>query len=204
MSSITEVSKILSLDLKDIPVNKRKIAKDDVREFLLNEVLRAVGDGKSPVSGEGSFKRLTKPYADGEKQGSRLPNLELEGDMLQALKTKNKKGSDISIHIKGSQAPKADGHNQLSSEAKSWAALNNRTKYKRRFIPADNQTFKRTIMKGIDSILSEYRESQKDGPTGKIEKVTQIKKGGAAIEISDLFKDEALEALLIKELSKVR
>ena len=134
MSSVTEVSKLLKLDFTDIPKSKERAARKEVSDFVINSILREVGNGKSPVEGE-KFRKLTKPYAKKEHGGRRLPILELEGDMLEALEVKTTgKPNEIEIGIFGSsQAPKADGHNQLSREAKNWAAATKRVKYKRRF-----------------------------------------------------------------------
>ena len=40
---------------------------EDVGNFLINETLRYVRSGFSPVKGEGKFQQLNKEYADEEK-----------------------------------------------------------------------------------------------------------------------------------------
>lgn len=208
MSNVTEVVKTLSLDLSNIPRSKRKEAKDEVSDYLLNEVLRSVNDGISPVKGEGRFRILTNDYAKGEKAGVRTANLELEGDLLNALKVENKRGNDIEIGVRGKEAPKADGHNQISGEAKAWARRTGRTKYKRRFIPDDNQDFSSGIKKGISNILDEYRVDPAEEilnrisfPVGEVSNVAQTEVG-TGITVNDLFSDESIEGLLNDALGR--
>ena len=128
MSNVTAVTKLVALDLTDIPNDKRKAAKTAVGNYLVESILREVGNGKSPVEGE-TFKKLGKEYAKKEHGGRRLPILELEGDMLAALKSENKSGDNIEVGITGVEAPKADGHNQISAEAKAWASKTDRVQH---------------------------------------------------------------------------
>jgi hypothetical protein len=202
MSNVTKVTKLLSLDLTDIPSDQHKEVKRRVGNYVVNEILRSVGNGKSPVEGE-RFEKLTKEYADKEHGGRRLPILELEGDMLSALKAENKKGGGIEIGIKGSQAPKADGHNQISQEAKSWARETGRTQYKRRFIPDDKQKFIEPIRKGIKNILDRYRDLTPEEVLASVEEVTvgtissvAETPDRVAVSVDDFFSDDVIEELL--------
>lgn len=211
MSNVTEVIKTITLDLSDIPKTQHKKAKKEVGNYLVNEILRSVGNGKSPVEGE-AFKKLTKEYAKKEHGGRRLPILELEGDMLAQLKAKNTTGAKdkIDVGITGKEAPKADGHNQLSGEAKRWAARTERQEYKRRFIPSEKQKFKSSIRNGIDDILSGFRVTpeEREGEEIKIEVQTATpstalpEESPEAISITstDLFSDEIIEELLAEAL----
>lgn len=212
MSNVTEVSKILELDLSNIPREERAKAKKEVGDYLVNQILREVGNGNSPVKDEGRFKKLTKKYAKSEKGGSTLANLELDGDMLEALKSENKAGNKIWTGIKGSQAPKADGHNQISDEAKAWASRTDRTKYKRRFIPDEGQTYTPKIMKGIDEILSGYRVTP-EGEEETTERVITTRQATrvtteaettetTSVSVNEFFTDDILEQLLLEELKK--
>ena len=212
MSNVTEVVKTVSLDLSDVPPEKKKEAKSEVRDYLLNEVLRAVGNGKSPVEKE-KFKILTKEYAKKEHAGRRLPILELDGDMLAALKTKNLRGDDIEIGIRGGQAPKADGHNQISGEAKAWARRTSRTEYKRRFIPDDNQKFKLGIRKGIEEIIEGYRVREEEieeeevevreiGRPIEDEVITTPETTAISLGVNEFFSDDLIEQLLLDALRR--
>lgn len=199
MSAVTKVVKELTLDLSDIPRGQRKEAKEKVGNFIVNEILRDVATGRSPVEGEGKFKRLQKDYADEEHGGRRTAILELEGDMLAALKSQNKRGDKIEIGIKGSQAPKADGHNQISEEAKAWAKRTDRTQYKRRFIPDEKQVFKKRIRDGVNEILAGYKvieEEPTETRTIRRPEVQATTPNNTSVASNDFFSDDIIESLL--------
>lgn len=202
MSNVTSVLKTLTLDLTDINGKQNiKDAKEEVGEYIVNEILRETAKGKSPVEGEPRFRDVQPDYAKEEKGGNKRANLRLEGDLMQALKFILEKGADISIGVKGSQAPKADGHNQISEEAKAWAKKTDREKYKRRFIPDEGQDFTDKIMKGVNSILDDYRESADtlDRPDFETTAETPDK---STVELSNFFSDDAIERLLLDALTR--
>lgn len=205
MSNVTEVATTLALDLSRIPKEEVNDAKTDVAEYIVNEILRATSKGKSPVKGE-TFKTLTEAYADKEKGGSKRPNLRLEGDMMDDLGYTLLRDNLVKIGIEGSQAPKADGHNQISEEAKQWSSKTGREKYKRRFIPAEGQEFKANILSGIQGILDSYRTEPIsegveiiDSPStsGSFETVDAI-----GVDINNIFNDTNLELFLLDALQK--
>ena len=75
---------LLDLDdygLRDVPNENKEAAKIEVAAFLLNEALRDMSNSTSPVKGEGRFRALDSDYAQREKGGARLSDLELEGDL---------------------------------------------------------------------------------------------------------------------------
>lgn len=176
----SKLVKKLVLDLEGIPLSDRNDAKDDVGDFLINEVIRHLERGKSPVQGE-TFKKLTKEYADNEKQGNRTPNLNLEGDLREATDYKRISGG-IEYGTYGSkEADKADGHNQLSGKAKSWASKKDFPK--RRYIADKKQVLKRSISSGIEKILDSYRVDEQELEIEEIEASEQV----TEISVSDLF-----------------
>ena len=71
---MNKLSKQVSLNLDKIPDNKKEKVKREIGEFIVGEILERVSKGKSPVKGQGSFKILSKNYADAEKGGDRNPN----------------------------------------------------------------------------------------------------------------------------------
>ena len=210
MSNVTKVIKEITLDLENIPFNAQSEAKKEVGDYIVNEILREVADGRSPVQGESKFQRLDKKYAKKEKGGQMLANLELEGDLLSALKFTDLGADRIEIGVRGKEAPKADGHNQLSFEAKNWAR---QKKFpKRRFIPDDNQSFKKNIMREVDSILQSYRvetvqPSQpkqsifNSGNEIKID-TTVSQPSQTSIDINNIFTDENLFDTLLKQVGR--
>lgn len=130
--------------------DKKKKAKalEEITSYVQEQVLSFIGEGKSPVSGE-SFKKLSSAYAKKMKHGDSTPNLDLYGDMLDALSVKEDKGV-ISLQIEGDQAEKADGHCKLTGRENDIP--------RRRFIPGEGQTFRKEIMTGIKNIISDYAD----------------------------------------------
>ena len=179
--------------LSNVPDNQRDKAKQDIADYLKNEVIRSVTKGTSPVEGEGRFKILDPDYARHNKGGVMTANLQLEGDLLDSFFTRPSQGPFIEVGHTGSQVPKADGHNQLSSKAKTWAQEMGFPK--RRYIPDDNQKYSKKITSEIESIISEYvpiegtefRDIEADSVIETTEQVT--------ITASNLFDDDAITAL---------
>lgn len=152
MANLEELQqKEIELDLSNVPRDQRSAAKEAVGNFILDEILTRLADGTSPVTGRG-FKQLDKAYADKMKDGDRTPNLELDGDLKDALNFKNSQKGIIVGIMSADQRPKADGHNNLSGDSKL---------PQRRFIPADDQSFTSSIMKEIPNIIAEF-ETQKE------------------------------------------
>lgn len=134
---------------------KLKIASD-VGDFLLEQILLAANEAKSPVSGE-RFPVLSKEYKK-KKIAEGLggsPNLTYEGDLLDAI-TFKPTAKGIEIGWWGDQAGKADGHANFSGRSKL---------PQRRLLPDEGQTFKRPIQSEIEAIIAEEIEkyqSKKD------------------------------------------
>lgn len=149
---VDEVSKEIKLNLSGIPDDQHDDLKEEIGQFVVNEILRNVAQGKSPVKGE-SFKKLSLKYAQEQKQGRRTPNLNLEGDMLAALKF-DPTPAGIKVGIFGDEADKADGHNKHHG--------NNKSLPRRRFIPKGYQNFKPEITNEIKSILKEAKEDARE------------------------------------------
>jgi hypothetical protein len=134
---------------RNIPRTKIKEAREAVKEFVLEKVLSYVADAKSPVSGESWKASLDPEYAKKKKavSGSSKANLELYGDMLDALDIRIQGNKLILLVDDPSQAGKSDGHNNFSGESKL---------PQRRFIPEEGQKFKSDIERGIDEVISQF------------------------------------------------
>ena len=199
-----KLEKEIVLDLTGIPVNKRKEAKEDVAEFILTEAFNLIAQGKSPVKGVRKFKSLSKEYADNEKQGRRVANLELEGDLLEAFDVVNSK-LGVRMQIADGQHEKAQGHNQLDQRSKTWAK---NTKFPRRqFFPDKKEDLKPKIMDGVENILEgfrqeavEFQEPVLTTPGGLVITPGVITSDRVTITIEDLFSDESIIDALLKEL----
>lgn len=178
-----KVTKKISLDLSDVPRSRRTKVKQDISEFVEGEILRSVSQGRSPVKGRGFFKKLSNDYADKEKGGDKNPNLELEGDMLDALESRNvKDGIEVGI-FRRSQVPKADGHNNFSGLSRL---------PERRFIPKEDEEFKRNINSGIKRIIDQNKQAKINKP--KADNIITAQNFAtnfvSQITIDDLFDDE--------------
>lgn len=146
---VDKITKKITLNLDKVPRGRKAEAKEAVGEYLMGAMLDKIADGKSPVKGE-RFPRLSKPYADEEKFGDRTPNLDLEGDMLNALEFKRRKGDEIEIGIfKKKEVPKADGHNNFSGKSDL---------PQRRFVPDERQEFKKDIEAGIKRTIKNFEQ----------------------------------------------
>lgn len=129
----------------------RDEALDRVAELVQTSVLEYVGDAKSPVKG-GPWKRSLSPAykkIKDKESGVTVANLELTGDMLDALEVVRKRGTKLSLQIEGDEAPKADGHNNHSGDSQL---------PERRFIPKDGETLRDTIWRDVKRILQEYED----------------------------------------------
>ena len=153
---MTDLRKLIKLDLSNVPIDQHKEAKNAVGNYLVNQVLRDIERGFSPVEGKGQFPKLTKDYADKEKGGRRVANLDLEGELKEAIQFKRTEdGIEYGNFIK-SQAPKADGHNQHSAKAKAWAK---KTGFpERQYIPEGKKKFRQAIEREMKSIVQSFEE----------------------------------------------
>jgi len=200
---LAEISTKIRLDLEGIPREDRKRVKEDVGEFVVNEISRHLAEGKSPVKGQ-SFKKLSKDYADGEKLGDRTPNLQAEGDLLDSLVDKSGRGNLVKVgHFLAREVPKADGHNQHTNKAKNWAK---RTKFpKRQYLPEEGQLFKRDIEKGIDEIVTDAKDAAEEQRQLELESETiesEEPQQSTEVQATDLFNDDVISSLLNDEFNK--
>jgi len=144
----SETSATIDLDLKGkgISRDKQQQIKRDVGEFIVEQINLAVTSETSPVTGE-SFQPLSKEYEKfkrSEGRGSDA-NLLFSGNMLNALDAKNT-AEGIKIGVFGKDAPKADGHNNLSGRSKLPT---------RQFIPDKGEKFDPIITNEIEAIVKD-------------------------------------------------
>ncbi len=125
---------------------------DRVGLLLVEQILEAVASEESPISGEG-WPGLSTEYKRFKKAEGLNPvaNMELTGDMLNSL-TYRPTAKGVEVGFFGDQADKADGHNKLSGRENNTP--------KRRFLPAEGQDFKDSIITEVEAIIAE--ESLKD------------------------------------------
>ena len=135
-------------ELNGLTKAQKKEVLTDIGELLVGQILEACADSKSPVTGR-AFHKLSKEYAKKKQAevGSKDPNLDLNGEMLDALDFKIV-GDKIDLGVFGSDAPKADGHNNFSGKSKL---------PERRFLPGEGQGFTSDIDELISDTIKAYR-----------------------------------------------
>jgi len=121
--------------------------KEEIGEYLVEQILAHNAESKSPVSGYGKYKALSPAYRLEKEESGRAgePNLDFYGDMNSALDFELTEDG-IKVGVFGDQAPKADGHNNLSGLSKLPT---------RRFLPDIGEGFKRDIDQEIETIIAE-------------------------------------------------
>lgn len=196
------IFKRMTLNMDRIPEGRRTSAKKAVLNVIENETTRALAKGRSPVKGE-VFTRLKEEYADNQKQGDRTPNLQVEGDLIEAIEYNVLTGNDIGWGYSdgNKESDKADGHNQFSPESKKpiWANGNPKLP-KRRFIPGSGQELKPSSMKLVNAELDKFRttkvstERELDLDFDRSPETTAIDVGGS------LFSDETIVSTLLREI----
>lgn len=149
-----------------MPERVKTRVKNDVGEFLIESILSSVGRSESPVKGE-SFPALSKEYKK-KKVEEGLPgkaNMELEGDMLDALTFKETRDG-IELGFFGDEAWKADGHLKFSGKENNTP--------KRRFLPDEGQEFVPSIAREVGKIIAdavadeiEFKKSDFDSVASK-------------------------------------
>jgi hypothetical protein len=146
-----ETSTTLEIDAPDD-------VKQEIGEYLVEQILAYTAESKSPVAGYGKFPSLSKKYKEKKEESGRsgVPNLDFDGDMLGALDFEVTEDG-IKIGVFGDQAPKADGHNNLSGQSELPL---------RRFLPDAGEAFNKNIDAEIEAILAEraVKESVEDVP----------------------------------------
>lgn len=122
--------------------------REEVAQYVVEEILSYCGDRNSPVSGHGKFPALSKEYKRRKLDSGRpgVPDLEFDGDLLNAI-SGSSRGSNVRVEVESDQADKADGHCNFSGE--SDLPL-------RRFIPDEGETFKQPIIDGIARIIRSH------------------------------------------------
>ena len=158
-ASETETFSSIDLELPDELASLVSL-KEEVAEFVLEQVLLSVGGAESPVEGE-SFPSLSEDYTEKKigEGGTPVPNLELEGDMLSALDYRiTDVGFDIGF-FGTSEAWKADGHLNFSGLSQIPT---------RRFLPGEGQSFDAPIVATVEDIINNFRTNfvPEDAPDG--------------------------------------
>lgn len=135
-------------NIDQVPDSLRSDLVNEVGDYLVQSILDYVGEAKSPVAG-GKYKAtLSESYANSQKMGDTMANLDLNGDMLNALTFKtNAENGTVTVGIfEDTQAIKSYNHNTGD------------TLPQRQFIPGEDQLLKAEIIRGVRRILQGYIE----------------------------------------------
>jgi len=150
MAKITYKLKLKDLiDVKNINRDTKKVIKDEVGELLLDLILKDTANQRSAVSGQ-KWKGLSKEYKKiKSKVAPGVANLELTGDMLDALDIKPyRDGIEIGV-FGGEDALKAENHNKFTARSLKTSLP------KRQFIPKKDETFRKGIKKELVKLAKE-------------------------------------------------
>ena len=139
----------LEVDGKVTLAQKREIL-EEIGDYIRDTMLDFITEGKSPVTAR-KFKRLSTPYSDDMKGGDRTADMQLEGDMLDALDFKVKKDYLEIGWFDSDQAAKAFGHT-TGMEGHPW--LEGKTPV-RKLIPDEKGFFAAEIRDGIADIIED-------------------------------------------------
>jgi hypothetical protein len=146
--------------------DKIKVA-EEARDILQDVILKSVGNAKSPIKGE-SWPGLSKEYKAFKESKNRngIANMELSGDMLDSLDGKVSATGKLTMGYFGSEAKKADGHNNFSGDSDL---------PQRRSLPGVDQVFKGGVEKQINELVREAVASNVKLPVGRLKQVTTRK-----------------------------
>ena len=121
--------------------------KNDVGDFLVEQIVSSAGAAQSPVAG-GEWERKLSPEYRKKKKAEGLPptaNMELEGGLLDSLTFKNNERG-VELGWFGEEAGKADGHNNFSGKS---------SLPRRQTLPDVGQEFKPAIQGAVEKIVSD-------------------------------------------------
>jgi len=140
---------IAGIDPSDLTPAKRKRIMKQVGDLVLGAVVLDVADLKSPVTGR-QFKALSKDYREHKEAlgGEPVPNLLLNGDMLESLTVTASVETSLTLTVGDDQQAKADGHNNFSGQSRI---------PRRPFIPneGNGEKFRPAIREAIASLVEE-------------------------------------------------
>lgn len=129
-------------ELNELTDSAKREVSAEVGEFVVDKILEDTSNQRSSVTGQ-RWKGLSKEYKKTKsKIASSSANLELHGDMLDALKVRPKSDKiEIGIFTK-LQAQKADGHTHHGVFGVSKLPT-------RKFMPLNNGKLRPGIMKDV-------------------------------------------------------
>ena len=157
MFSIDELTKRVKVDIpKGLTEDEKEELLEEIGDYIKITMLDMIGEGRSPVTGQ-KWKNL-KTKALIEEKGSKLSNMDYQGDLLDALEYKVEKGALYVGWWDEDQAAKAYGHT-TGMEGHPW--LDGKAPV-RKLIPNTKENFTGEIREGIKDIIKEFVDANKD------------------------------------------
>lgn len=134
--------------LDQLTDSTKRTISDEVGEFIVDKILEDTSKQRSAVTGQ-KWKGLNPDYKKTKtKIASGKANLELHGNMLDALKyRKSAEGVEVGIFTK-KQAQKADGHCHLGVFGTSSLPT-------RQFLPSSDGTLRPGIMNQVARVAKD-------------------------------------------------
>lgn len=137
------------VDTSELKLDEKETLKNELGELLYDLILKDTSNQRSAVSGQ-RWKGLSKEYKKiKSKVAPGIANLELTGDMLDALEVRNyRDGVEIGV-FDPVEALKAENHNKFTARAE-------RTKLpKRQFIPKKDESFRPGIIRELTKLAED-------------------------------------------------
>jgi len=136
--------------------DQKSLFKNEVANYLKEQVLSDVGRARSPVTGR-NFVGLNKDYKKikSKVSGSTRANLKLFGDMLDNLDVREyRDGIDIGhFGDDDEQVKKADNHNKFSAKSRKTSLV------RRPYIPKKDENYRKGIIDTIEEMRQEILDS---------------------------------------------
>jgi hypothetical protein len=145
-------------DLRELSPDKKRNLKQDVGEMIVDLILEKASSIESPVQGGKWKKELSPEYKKiKQKMAPGVPNLELTGKMLDALKFKPyRDGVEVGLFKDAGETNllKSQNHNKWNKKAHKSKTP------ERQFIPRKGQKFKKEILNELKTLAKEVVDDQ--------------------------------------------
>ena len=149
VGSDSKTTSTIEIDVSAPAAIRRKI-NEEVGQYLVEQTIKSMSQGESPVDGGDWDPKLDPRYRKKKiaEGGSGKPDLELTGALKDAI-TFDASAKAVEYGVWGEEAAKADGHNHFS------AASAHATAPRRQFLPEEGQDLDASIMRGIEEIVAD-------------------------------------------------
>lgn len=162
VSYVFDPFEIAGVDPDNLSESDKTSVLEEVSDLVLTQVLKDTSQGLSAVTGRQWKITLNEDYAKRKQAagGTPIANLELEGDLLQAVRIVREGDTKLKLFVEEDQSDKADGHNNHSGDSKL---------PRRRFIPNedDGDTFRAGINKQITKVVKEVTPNKAEAALNK-------------------------------------